>query len=127
MLKSIAAAALIILIAAPGAQAGRAERSAENRAKAEAWCEDYLAARPGAECRVMRMGGLCPKGMRAGKRYNRIRANGYKTCVAGNKFTNFIKDIHDPRKATDLGLRGIRESTRGTVIIHGGDGDVVPD
>ena len=42
----------------------------------------------------MRMGGLCPRSMKAGKRFNKIRANGYKTCVKGNKLGGFIKDIH---------------------------------
>jgi hypothetical protein len=111
---ALALAIVSVSVASP-AFAGRAERSAENRAKADAWCERYVAENPGARCSVKRMGGLCPRGMKAGKRYNKIRANGYKTCVAGNKLGQFIKDIHDPRKATDLAIRGQRGSILGTV------------
>jgi len=113
--------AMITASFASPAAAGRAERSAENRAKAEAWCERFVAENPGAECRVMRMGGLCPRGMKAGKRFNKIRANGYKTCVKGNKLGNFIKDIHNPKNATDLFIRGQRASVQGPADALRGD------
>lgn len=110
---TLTVAMLTASLASPAA-AGRAERSAENRARADAWCERHVAANPGAECRVQRMGGLCPRGMKAAKRFNKIRANGYKVCVKGNKLGQFVKDIHNPKKATDLFIRGQKASIKGT-------------
>ncbi len=119
------AVALMLAVASSAmtspALAGRAERSAENRAKADAWCERFVADNPGAECTVMRMGGLCPRSMKAGKRFNKIRANGYKTCVKGNKLGGFIKDIHNPKNATDLFIRGQRASVQGPADALRGD------
>ena len=93
--------ALISAALASPASAGRAERSAENHAKAESWCNAYLAENPGARCNVMRMGRLCPSGMTAGKRFNSWRANGYKTCVEGRKIATSFKKAHNIKILVD--------------------------
>ena len=115
--SSIKLTIAIGLLISQAALADRAERSERNREEAEQWCAEYRDTHPGKQCRVVKNGKLCPRGYRTAKRCNKIRSRGYKACIRGSK-AHGIKDLHNPKKATNLGARGIKQSVRGTSILH---------
>ena len=101
--KILTTAGLLLLLTSQSAVADRAERSEQNREKAEAWCEDYSRSHGSAQCRVVKMPKLCPKGMHRGKRFKQFRSRGYKSCIPGSKakvIKQVIKNSHSmPAKA----------------------------
>lgn len=111
---------IVILSSIDTAEAGRKERSRVNKEKAEAWCANYSRTNGGAECKVTLMRKLCPGGYRKAKRFNRIRSNGYKSCVVGSKghvIKKAVKKIHKPATAlTRASIKGTKKVTKKVTI-----------
>ena len=103
---------ITILFSLDMAEAGRTERSRVNREKAQAWCAEYTRTHSGEECHVVVMISICPKGFRKAKRFNRIRSNGYKTCIRGKKGHSIKKAV---KKMNAPVVKPTRKVTRGTV------------
>ena len=111
--KLLSMLGIALVMVSQQASATRAERSAENRDKAEAWCVNFESSHPGKACHVVKMAKLCPKGYRRAERFKQFRSRGYKACVPGSKGKVIGQTIKNSHK---LPLQAIKQTTKKTTL-----------